>query len=74
LGKIFSIFAKKNNDNLGWGIIGEGFSVLKKNMATCKILSRVASKMIGSSQTTFVLGRYILDGVIILHETIRKNA
>ena len=31
---------------------------------------KVADKLIGPSQTTFVLGRYIMEGVVILHETI----
>jgi hypothetical protein len=33
-------------------------------------LLRVATKLIGPSQTAFVLGRYIVEGVVILHETI----
>jgi hypothetical protein len=35
-------------------------------------LSLVASKLIRHSQTTFLPGRYILEGVVILHETIHK--
>ena len=33
---------------------------------------KVADKLIGPSQTTFVLGRYIMEGVVILHETIHE--
>lgn len=33
-------------------------------------LSMVASKVIGASQTAFIPGRYILEGVVILHETL----
>ena len=32
----------------------------------------MADKLIGPSQTTFVLGRYIMEGVVILHETIHE--
>jgi len=38
---------------------------------------KVADKLIGLTQTTFIPGRYIIEGVVILHETIhelhRKN-
>ena len=33
---------------------------------------KVADKMIGPSQTAFILGRYIMDGVVMLHETIHE--
>ena len=33
---------------------------------------KVADKMIGSSQTAFILGRYIMEGVVMLHETIHE--
>jgi hypothetical protein len=32
----------------------------------------VADKLIGPSQTAFILGRYIMEGVVILHETIHE--
>lgn len=35
-------------------------------------LSMVASKVIGASQTAFIPGRYILEGVVILHETLHE--
>ena len=38
---------------------------------------KVADKLMGPSQTAFIPGRYIMEGVVILHETIhelhRKN-
>jgi hypothetical protein len=33
-------------------------------------LAMVASKVIGPSQSAFLPGRYILDGIVILHETL----
>lgn len=36
------------------------------------ILPLVASKVIGPSQTAFLPRRYILDGVVILHETLHE--
>ena len=35
-------------------------------------LLKVADKLIGPSQTVFILGRYIMEGVVILHETIHE--
>jgi hypothetical protein len=35
-------------------------------------LNSVADHVVRSSQTIFVQGRYILDGVVILHETIHE--
>ena len=32
----------------------------------------MADKLIGPSQTTFILGRYIMEGVVMLHETIHE--
>jgi hypothetical protein len=34
---------------------------------------KVADKLIGPSQTAFNLGRYIMEGVVILHETIHER-
>ena len=33
---------------------------------------KVADKLIGPSQTSFISGRYIMEGVVILHETIHE--
>lgn len=35
-------------------------------------LSRLASKIISNSQTTFIRGRYIVDGAVILHEIVHE--
>jgi hypothetical protein len=32
----------------------------------------VADKLIGTSQMDFILGRYIMEGVVTLHETIHE--
>ena len=33
---------------------------------------KVTDKMIGPSQTAFIPGRYIMEGVVMLHETIHE--
>jgi hypothetical protein len=33
---------------------------------------KVADKLIGPSQTTFIPGHYIMEGVVMLHETIHE--
>jgi hypothetical protein len=33
---------------------------------------KVADKLIGPTQTTFVLGRCIMEGVVLLHEAIHE--
>jgi hypothetical protein len=33
---------------------------------------KVADKLIGPSQSTFIPGRYIMEGVVILHEIIHE--
>jgi hypothetical protein len=33
---------------------------------------KVADKVIGPSQTAFIPGRYIMEGVVMLHETIHE--
>ena len=33
---------------------------------------KMADKLIGPSQTAFIPGRYIMEGVVILHETIHE--
>jgi hypothetical protein len=35
-------------------------------------MSRIAEKLISPTQTTFILGRNIMEGVVILHETIHE--
>lgn len=35
-------------------------------------ISNVAQKVVRSSQSTFMQGRFILDGIVILHETIHE--
>ncbi|RLN39154.1 hypothetical protein C2845_PM01G41450 [Panicum miliaceum] len=35
-------------------------------------LTRVVAKVIGESQTAFIAGRFILDGVVILHEILHE--
>jgi hypothetical protein len=35
-------------------------------------INLVAQKVVSPSQTTFLPGRYILEGVVILHETIHE--
>ncbi len=35
-------------------------------------ISGVAQKVISPTQTTFILGRNIMEGLFILHETIHK--
>lgn len=35
-------------------------------------LTGVADKLVDRVQTTFIMGRYILDGVVILHETLHE--
>jgi hypothetical protein len=35
-------------------------------------LLRLADKLIGPTQMAFIPGRYIMEGVVILHETIHE--
>jgi hypothetical protein len=35
-------------------------------------LTRVTQKVIQPTQTTFILGRNIMEGIVILHETIHE--
>jgi hypothetical protein len=46
------------------------FKIFTK-VATNRI-SKVAQKVINPTQTTFVPGRHILGGVVVLHETIHE--
>jgi hypothetical protein len=36
------------------------------------MILKVADKVIGPSQTAFIPGRYIMEGVVMLHETIHE--
>jgi len=36
------------------------------------IISKMADKLIGPSQTAFILGHYIMEGVVMLHEMIHE--
>jgi hypothetical protein len=49
-------------------MLNVGFKIFTKVLPDK--ISSMACKVIKPSQTTFVLRRYILEGVIILHETI----
>ena len=35
-------------------------------------LTKIARKVIGESQTAFIPGRYISDGVVVLHEVLHE--
>jgi len=35
-------------------------------------LTKIATKVIGESKTAFIPGRYILDGVVVLHEVLHE--
>ncbi|WVZ62676.1 hypothetical protein U9M48_012391, partial [Paspalum notatum var. saurae] len=39
---------------------------------TCNRLDRVANNIIRPTQTAFMSGRYIMEGVVILHETLHE--
>jgi hypothetical protein len=51
-------------------MLNASFKIFTKVIAN--ILSLVASKLIRHSQTSFLPGCYILEGVVILHETIHE--
>lgn len=51
-------------------MLNVAFKLITKVLAVR--LSRVAGKIIRECQTTFIPGRYILDGVVILHEVIHE--
>jgi hypothetical protein len=46
------------------------FNIFTKVISNRTIL--VADKMISPIQTSFIQGRYILDGVVLLHETLHE--
>jgi hypothetical protein len=37
-------------------------------------LNKIANKIISPNQTAFIPGRYILDGVVIIHEVLHELA
>ena len=51
-------------------MLNVSFKIFTKVMANR--LSLVASKLIQQSQTAFLPGRYILEGVVVLHEMIHE--
>jgi hypothetical protein len=51
-------------------LLNVSFKVFTK-VLNSRIL-KVADKLIGPSQTAFILGRYIMEGVVVLHETIHE--
>jgi len=51
-------------------VLNVSFKIFTKVMANR--LTLVASKLIRQSQLAFLPGRYILEGVVILHETIHE--
>ena len=51
-------------------LLNVSFKVLTKVLNN-RIL-KVVDKLIGPSQTAFIPGRYIMEGVVILHETIHE--
>jgi hypothetical protein len=51
-------------------MLNVSFKIFTKVLANR--LSSIACKVIKPSQTTFLPGRYILEGVVILHETIHE--
>jgi hypothetical protein len=51
-------------------MLNVSFKIFTKVLA--KRLSSITSKFIKPSQTTFLPGRYILEGVVVLHKTIHE--
>jgi hypothetical protein len=51
-------------------MLNVSFKIFTKEMANR--LALVASKLIGQSQTAFQRGRNILEGVVVLHETLHE--
>ena len=51
-------------------MLNVSFKIFTKVMANR--LTLVASKLIRQSQSAFLSGRYILEGVVVLHETIHE--
>jgi hypothetical protein len=51
-------------------LLNVSFKIFTKVMVNR--LTGIASKLISLSQTTFMLGRNIMEGVVMLHETIHE--
>jgi hypothetical protein len=49
---------------------GSNISLIFFTKVTTNRLTGIATKLINPSQTTFILGRNIMEGVVMLHETI----
>ena len=52
------------------GLLNVSFKIFTKLLMTR--LNTVADKIISSSQTAFIKGRYIVDGVVMLHEIVHE--
>jgi hypothetical protein len=52
-------------------LLNVSFKIFTKEVLTNRI-NLVAQKIIRSSQTAFLHGRYIMEGVVVLHETIHE--
>lgn len=68
-----SLIPKKSNpmtieDYLPISLIGGAYKILSKVLANR--LSKVIDTVIGDNQLTFISGRNIMDGVIILNEAL----
>ncbi|WVZ67109.1 hypothetical protein U9M48_016236 [Paspalum notatum var. saurae] len=51
-------------------LLNVSFKIFTK--VTCNRLDRVANNIIRPTQTAFMSGRYIMEGVVILHETLHE--
>jgi hypothetical protein len=51
-------------------LLNVSFKIFTKVLTN--IINLVAQKVIRSSQTTFLPGRYIMEGVVVLHETMHE--
>jgi hypothetical protein len=53
-------------------MLNVSFKIFTKVIAIANRLLQVASKVIGPSQSTFLSGRNISEGVVVLHETLHE--
>jgi hypothetical protein len=51
-------------------LLNVSFKIFTKVAANC--ITKLADKIIRPTQTTFMPGRHILEGVVVLHETIHE--
>ena len=56
-------------DNRPISMVGSLYKVISKILANK--LKKVTSKLVGEAQTTFISGRQILDGALIVCETVQ---